>query len=241
MLGRFLEISVHTPDIQESLRFYESLGFVQATVGETWSHHYAVVTDGRLYLGLHARECPPLTVTFVHDNLAQQVAKIRAQDIEFDIERLDSESFNEVAFADPHGLRIAMLEARTFSPPNLEITHRSTCGFFNEIGIPVRDFKLGIEFWESMGFVAMEPESESEPVPRLPLTSSRLNIGLYRTRALRQPVLVFEDADMPERLAMLRERKFTLLDEMPDSLDSSSNAVIAAPEGTRLLLMSETR
>jgi hypothetical protein len=37
-LGRFLEISIATPVIRESLEFYESLGFVQAGVGETWSH-----------------------------------------------------------------------------------------------------------------------------------------------------------------------------------------------------------
>jgi len=33
MLGRFLEVSVHTPDVRASLSFYESIGFVQATVG----------------------------------------------------------------------------------------------------------------------------------------------------------------------------------------------------------------
>ena len=239
MLGRFLEISVHTPDIQESLRFYETLGFSQAVVGETWSHHYAVVTDGRLYLGLHARPCPPLTVTFVHENLLQHVARMRAEGIEFDSEQFDSESFHEASLADPHGVRIAMLEARTFSPPNIEpggqLTWQSTCGYFAELGIPVRDFGLGREFWESMGFVAMD--SENEPFARVPLTSDHLNIGLYRTRALRQPVLTFEDTDMPERLARLRERKFTLLDEMPDSLDAAGNAVLVAPEGTRLLLL----
>ena len=48
-LGRFLEISIHTPVIRESLEFYESLGFVQAAVGETWPHPYAVVTDGTVH------------------------------------------------------------------------------------------------------------------------------------------------------------------------------------------------
>ena len=54
----FLEISVHTPEIQDSLAFYESLGFVQATVGEVWPYPYAVVTDGRLFLGLHGAPVP---------------------------------------------------------------------------------------------------------------------------------------------------------------------------------------
>jgi len=44
VLGRFLEIGVRAPDVPESLAFYESLGFVQASVGDTWSHPYAVVT-----------------------------------------------------------------------------------------------------------------------------------------------------------------------------------------------------
>ena len=30
MLGRFLEVSIHAPDVPASLEFYESLGFVQA-------------------------------------------------------------------------------------------------------------------------------------------------------------------------------------------------------------------
>jgi len=235
VLGRFLEVSIHTPDIQESLRFYESLGFVQTTVGEIWTHPYAVVTDGRLFIGLHGRECPPLALTYVHPNLAQHVARLQSLGIEFNSEHFASDSFHEASFADPHGLRINVLEARTFSPPAIESGQQSTCGYFSELGVPVRDYKMGREFWESLGFVGMEPETE--PLPRLSLTGDHFNVGLYRSRALRQPVLTFEDTDMPERFARLRERKFRLSDEMPDSLDAASNAILIAPEGTRLLLL----
>jgi hypothetical protein len=50
-------------------------------------------------------------------------------------------------------------------------------------------------------------------------------------------VLTFEDSDMTERIARLRERKLQLTDEMPDTLDAATNAVLIAPEGTRLLLL----
>jgi catechol 2,3-dioxygenase-like lactoylglutathione lyase family enzyme len=204
MLGRFLEISLHTPDIQASLAFYESLGFVQATTGETWTHPYAVVTDGRLFLGLHGRECPPLALTYVQPNLSTHAARLHALGIEFNSEHFDIASFNQASFADPHGLRINLLEARTFSPPSIEPGLQSTCGYFAELGVPVRDYQIGREFWESLGFVGMEPETE--PLPRLSLTSDHLNVALYRSRALRQPVLTFEDADMAERIARLREK-----------------------------------
>lgn len=236
MLGRFLEISLHTPEIQESLRFYERLGFVQAPVGETWTHPYAVVTDGHLYIGLHGKKIPPMALTFVQPDVALHAERMRGMGIEFDSEHFDNEQFHEAAFADPHGMHINLLEARTFSPPDVAPGHRSTCGYFSEVGIPVRDYTIGREFWENLGFVALE--ANDEPFARTSLMSNYLNIGLYRSRALRQPVLTFEDTDMPERLARLRELQLPLVDDMPDSLDANSNAVLIAPEGTRLLLLS---
>jgi hypothetical protein len=43
---------------------------------------------------------------------------------------------------------------------------------------------------------------------------------------------------MPQRLARLREQDIKVSDEMPDTLDDSSNGILIAPEGTRLLLLS---
>ena len=99
----------------------------------------------------------------------------------------------------------------------------------------MRDYTIGKEFWEALGFVALD--AVNDPFPHTTLTGSHLNLGLYRTRALRQPVLTFEDEHMAERLGRLREKKFTLSDEMPDSLDAATNGVLIAPEGTRLLLL----
>lgn len=233
MLGRFLEISLHTPDIQASLEFYESLGFRQAPVGEAWPYPYAVITDGRLILGLHGAVVRAPALTFVLPDLAHGIERLRERGIQFDQERIGADVFNQATFTDPHGISVNLLEARTFSP--IADQSPTTCGYFVELGIPVRDAQAGREFWEPLGFVAME--EVLLPFARTALTSDHLNLGLYRTRAFRQPSLTFEDADMLERLARLRERGFKLLDEMPDSLDDSTNAILVAPEGTRLLLM----
>ena len=233
MLGRFLEISLHAPDIRESLEFYESLGFVQAPVGETWPYPYAVITDGRLFLGLHGAVVRSPALTFVLPNLARGIEALKQRGVHFDQERIGEDVFNQATFTDPTGQCIQLLEARTFSP--VDHVGTSTCGYFVEYGIPVKDTVASRDFWEPLGFVAME--EESLPFPYTPLTSDLLNLGLYRTRALRQPTLTFEDRDMPERLARLRERRFKLADDMPDSLDEHENAVLQAPEGTRLLLL----
>lgn len=235
MLERFLEISVHAPAIQESLEFYESLGFVQAMVGETWPHPYAVVTDGRLFIGLHGSVIRSPALTFVLPDLARGVEQLKELGVQFDQERLGADIFHQAVFRDPSGLSVNLLEARTFSPPQLDAARTTTCGYFSEFGVPMREPDAARKFWEPLGFVALE--EETRPFARTTLTSDRLNLAVYRTRAFRQPLLTFEDGEMRERIARLRERGFTLSDEMPDSLDESTNAVLIAPEGTRLLLL----
>lgn len=234
-IGRFLEISVYAPEIRESLAFYESLGFEQALVGEVWPYPYAVVTDGRLYIGLHAQRIREPTLTFVLPNMRSRLEELESLGIEFDELQIATDVFNHASFVDPTGQRVSLVEARTFSPPAIEAHRTTTCGYFAEYGIPVREPDAARAFWEPLGFVAMD--EELHPFPHTDLTSNHLNMAFYRSRALRQPVLTFQDEDMRERLSRLRERGFALSDEMPDSLDGRSNAVLIAPEGTRLLLL----
>ncbi len=235
MLGRFLEISMATDDVLASLAFYESLGFVSVPTNEIRAYPYAVITDGRLFLGLHQQLAHSPSLSFVQADLAAHRHRLHAAGIILDHEYLSQDSFNEVTFHDPTGLHVKLLEARTFSPPDIAVTYSSSCGYFAELGIPVKEFDASRTFWESLDFVALD--EQTQPFSRQTLTSHHLNLGLHRSRALRHPTLVFEDPDMRERISHLKERGFVLSDEMPDTMDEHSNAVLIAPEGTRLLLM----
>ncbi len=233
MLGRFLEISVRSSDIPESLAFYESLGFVQASVGDTWSHPYAVITDGRLHLGLHAREFESPALTWVRPDLALHVANLRALGVEFMVERLGEDALHEVGFADPSGQMITLLEARTFSPPALAPTHATQLGYFEEFGLPTADLGRATAFWDALGFVAFDPVRM--PFTKVVAAGRDLNVGLYDVD-LRNPVLTFSDPAMPERIAALREQGHRFVGRLPRGMNPRENAVLEAPEGTWLLL-----
>jgi hypothetical protein len=166
------------------------------------------------------------------------VSRLKERGVEFEEERFGDEVFNQARLRDPGGLSVVLLEARTFSPPQLDAPIESACGYFSELGIPAHSATDAPTFWESLGFVALD--EEAQPFPRTPLVSDGLDLALYRTRALRQPVLTFEGNDMSQRLTLLRARGVQMSDEMPDTLDESRNGVLIAPEGTRLLLLSAT-
>jgi len=233
VLGRFLEISVRATDIPESLAFYESLGFAQASVGDTWSHPYAVITDGRLHLGLHAREFESPALTWVQPDLARHVPRLQSLGVEFSVERLGEDSLHEVGFVDPSGQMITLLEARTFSPPAVAPTHATQLGYFEEFGVPTNDLERAAAFWDALGFVAFDPVRE--PFTKVVAAGRDLNVGLYDVD-LRHPVLTFSDPAMPERIAALRDQGYRFVERLPRGMNPRENALLEAPEGTWLLL-----
>jgi catechol 2,3-dioxygenase-like lactoylglutathione lyase family enzyme len=235
VLGRFHEISLETADIRESVVFYERLGFTHAQSNDTWTHPYGVLTDGRLFLGLHQRRFASPALTFVHAGIARHATDLEARGITLDLRNTGDDIFNEVGFRDPTGQHVLVLEARTYSPVTRRPEETSLCGYFTEYSVPAADFEVAKNFWEPLGFVATE--EPDAPYAHLPLTSDHLDLAFHRPRTLERPMLVFRDPGMRERLARLRELGLKESGELPRGLPGAANALIEAPEGTALLLL----
>jgi hypothetical protein len=234
MIGRFLEVSVHAPDPLASLEFYEALGFSQAVTGEAWPYPYAVVTDGRLGIGLHQHELPQSPMlSFVLPDLQRHLHALERLGIDILNRRLGSDVFNEATIATPGGQLLRLLEARTFSPSQRKPGETSRLGWFEGFALPVADPKAVEQFWEKVGFV---PTGENqEPVAHTELISDSLNIALLAAGLLKRPALLFTDADMSTRIRALADKGIELA-HPPGGLDPALHAVLVAPEGTQLLL-----
>ena len=237
MLGRFHEISIQTKDIRASVEFYERLGFSQAETGETWTHPYGVLTDGRIFLGLHQIAFDSPALSFVHADVARYAAQLAAQGVKLVYQRIAEHEFHTVGLKDPTGQMLVVLEARTYSPLLRGPERTPLCGYFEEYSIPSTDFAQARTFWEPLGFVATE-ETE-QPYLHLPLTSDHLDIAFHRPRTLDRPMLVFRDRGMRERLAQLRDLEIGTWLAPPAGLDAKTNAILEAPEGTALLFLDE--
>lgn len=235
MIGRFLEFSVHAPEVLASLEFYERLGFEQASTGEAWPYPYAVVTDGRIGIGLHGQELPasPL-LSFVLPDLLHRLASLESQGFEIGERRLGADVFNHAELGAPGGHTVRLLEARTFSPVHRSPGATSRLGWFEEIALPVPDRAEAAHGWEQLGFV---PTGEAaDPYPRTGLTSDDLSLSLVTPASFAAPALVFTHAAMGERIQALRDAGFAFSRRPPAGLDPACNAVLVAPEGTQILL-----
>ena len=234
MIGKFLEIGIHTRDIKESLDCYEALGFHQATVGEAWEHPYAVVSDGHLCLGLHRRDIPSPWVTFVRPALTEHIDRLEEHGVEIEFRSTGDERFNEAGFFDPDGLSILLVEARTFSP-SVPGEGFSLLGEFLELSSPVRNVEFTRDYWQQMGWSPMD-EAE-EPVRRVTMRADGMTAGFYESRRLRQAVLIFAGRDMDARLAALESLGFKTGQGIPDVAGERRSATLETPEGMTILLI----
>ena len=235
MLGKFHEISVATADIAVSVAFYEQLGFTHCGTTDTWQHPYGVMTDGKLFLGLHQFKFPSPTLTYVHANVAAHAHTVEKLGIEVAWKRVGDDAFNEFGFLDPSGQTVRVQEAPTHFASPRERGASSLCGDFAEFSFPAPEFQPLREFWEPLGFVALD-ESET-PYLRMSMTSDYIDLAVHRPRTLDQPMLVFVAPDMGERIERLRALGCEMSANLPRGLDPRHSALLEAPEGTSLLLI----
>jgi catechol 2,3-dioxygenase-like lactoylglutathione lyase family enzyme len=234
LLGRFLEFSLATPDIQASIDFYTRLGFSPAEVGEAWPYPYAVMTDGRICLGLHQAAIPAPSMTFVKPGLLRYLETLEGLGTAFEFRHLGNDVFNEVGWLDPSGHLVRLIEARTFSPSKRLATDTSHCGYFAEIALPAPNPEAAKAYWEQLGFVGIDEFDDR--LPHVSCTSDYVDLGLYDPAHLRRSTLRFDVDDVGGTLARLAELGISPGGEIPRPLRQVPAAVLIAPEGTPILL-----
>lgn len=233
MLGKYLEFSVHAPDVLESLGFYKALGFVELETNDVWSHRYAVVTDGDICIGLHDRVFDAPALTFVQQDLARHARSMSDHGFDFTFLRIDEDVFNELGFADRDGHMISLVEARTFSAAPDDLEH-SSCGSWFELTLPVRDTMHAGRFWAPLAPTLLQ--LREEPTTHMRFDAGGIALGLSESIALSGPALSFKCHDR-DRLEALVERHGIKCERHPGF--EGAFKVIVAPEGTKIYLFEE--
>jgi hypothetical protein len=232
-IGRFLEFSVQTPNILESLGFYKSLGFTELESNDVYSHKYAIVSDGELNIGLHDTEFDSPAVTFVQQDLAQHARSMTKHGYDFDYLRLDEDVFNELGFRDLDGHAVTMVEARTFHLKE-EAENDSACGNWFELTLPVRDTVRAARFWAPIAPMLLQ--MREEPTIHMRFDATGVALGLSESIALKAPSLCFRSPERHTLMALLDQGDFQY-EQFPGF--EGAFVGITAPEGTMLYAFDE--
>ena len=232
-VGRFLEFSIRTPDILESLHFYKTLGFVELQIGDMWPHKYAVVSDGELNIGLHDRDFDGPAITFVQQDIARHAISMADHGFEFSYMQLDEDAFNELRFPDRDGHSVMMLEARTFHRSE-DAENDSLCGGWFELTLPVKDAVRAAGFWAPIAPTLLE--MREEPTTHMRFEADGVPLGLSESIAVKSPSLCFRCPDRHGLMGLLEQHGLPF-EKFPGF--EGAFVAITAPEGTTLYAFEE--
>ncbi len=233
LLGRFLEFSIPTTDIIQSLGFYKLLGFQELETGDAWSHKYIVISDGELNIGLHDGKFEGPALTFVHQDLARQARSMSDHGFDFQYLKVGEDVFNELGFLDSDKNMITMIEARTFALAD-DDADNSLCGRWFEISLSVKDAMRAARFWAPLA-----PELlrlREEPTTHMRFNAAEMSLGLSESIALNGPSLCFRCDDKDAVWTAIAQHGFTFK-EFPGF--EGAFMALQAPEGTMLYLFKE--
>jgi hypothetical protein len=152
MLGQLLEFAVHAPRSQATLDLYEALGFQSLPVAEIPGAPFAAMWDGRATIGLYDAEIDGIVPTFARPHLKAHARALRQLGVALESEELSADRFNRIAFRDPCGSLVTLVEARTFSPAPRATAHVCALGAFLEWSVATSSVEESEAFWTALGF-----------------------------------------------------------------------------------------
>lgn len=230
MPGRALEIALATDDIRRSFEYWTRLGLGSALTGDIWPWPYGVLTAPRLSLALHATQLPSPQVVLVRPDIAGLLPLLEERGVEISDVRLGGEQFNELHFADPAGLPVRVIEARTFSPT--EARADSLLGTFDAASWPTSDPEAVSAFWERL-HTDCAPFDADWATLRADLGGQR--VAWHSPRIANEPLLVFRHPD----LQTLRDRLEALGIRPPARRLGLARAhvLLESPEGQKIAIL----
>lgn len=232
MLGQFLEFSIAARPLAPSAAFFAALGFRAAETTDTLGHPYAAYFDDSVTFGLHERDAASPALTFVRPDLKHYVRGLRRLRIELDEVKLADDEFNRVAFRDPTGQTVVLLEARTFTPGRWEPHDVNVSGTFLEYSVPAEDLTAARAFWEALG---LTPIAEGDaPHAFVRLAGHGLVLGLHAMHF--QPGFAFLAPQLETRVEFLKAKGCAPRPGAPAVAPRDKRASLSTPEGTTLYL-----
>ena len=223
-LGTYVEVKLKSKNIDQSMSFYEYLGFRK--IGDD------VMTDGSINIRMSNENftSPTLSYMGTQDDMMQAIFKNQKQSAS-KVENAEFKSLNGLT------IRINRDKSKVKMPAGTPVnrTPISRLGKFGEFSIPVKDVTKGVLFWAKLGF---EPLHIGKiPYPYCIMSDGLIVVGLHQTNDFRDFTITYFAEDMGARVNMLTGDGLEL-HPMKSEADAThyENGWFLSPDGQQFFL-----
>ena len=243
ILGEVTAITITSPDPEQSLAWYQKLGF-SLVMRADWPFPWIQVSDGVLLIMLRKDPKPYIALTYYVKDIANVTTDLEKKGIKFDHKPKKSDMIKRYLLQSPDGLNISLVSiVDGFSqPPGPGMLHmkpedyfkpekypNKTAGLFGEFAHPVADLGKSIEFWQKLGFKAIS--KFTTPYSWAIISVGLSVVGLHQTSNFTYPAITYFASDMADKIAGLKKdglKNYTA--------QGASNAILTTPEQQHVFL-----
>lgn len=242
-LGEVTAITITSPDLNESLKYYQKLGFAELFRAD-FPFPWIQVTDGALLIMLRQDKNPYIALTYYTKEIDKVVADLKQVGISlmamptpdkmiqrFLISTDEGHNITLVSyvegFAQPSGTTMLTMRPQDFSNPDKYVN--KTCGMFGEFAYPVKNLDNSISFWEKLGYKSLS--KKASPYPWAILSDGLGIVGLHQTNNFSVPTITFFASDMKDKIGQLKNSGLNNFIE-----SGNNNTVLTTPEQQKINL-----
>jgi len=243
VLGEITALTITSPDLENSLAYYQKLGFSEVLRAD-WPFPWIQVSDGALLIMLRQDAAPYIALTYYVKDVNKVSTNLRKKGIRFDREPRKTDMIKRYMFISPDGLNISLVSmvdgfTRPPGPGMLQMEQKDyfkpekyvnkKCGLFGELAHPVADLDKSLEFWQLLGFTAVS--KFSSPYPWAIISDGLSIVGLHQSTHFTFPAITYFAADMEDKIIALKKEGLKDYTEK-----GPSEIVLTTPEQQHIFL-----
>lgn len=165
ILGEITAFTITSPDVEQSLAYYQRLGFKEVFRAD-WPFPWIQVSDGVLLIMLRQDDTPYIALTYYVKDIDKVIAYLLSKGVEFTYMARPGDMIKRYVLQTPDGLNVSLVNVMEgFAQPpgpgmlqmpqqdyfNPEKYVNKVCGLYGEFAHPVADLDTSIKFWEVLG------------------------------------------------------------------------------------------
>lgn len=246
VLGEVTAITITSPDLEQSLAFYQKLGFSEI-MRMDFPFPWIQISDGALLMMIRKDNNPYIALTYYVKNIDNAVKIAEDAGIAFTEKPKPEDIVKRYLFQSPDGFYISLVSipdgfTQPKGPTMLTMPQEDyftpekyvnkTCGMFGEYAQPVTDLDVSIAFWGKLGFLALT--RYGQPRPWSILSDGLAVVGLHQTTEFTQPTITYFAKDMKEKIEQLKANGLTNFVEVA----GAANITLTTPEQQKFNLYS---
>lgn len=231
-LGKIVQITIGGVNLEDSLPFYEKLGFKIVAQNEE-PFPWVQITDGLILITLNEDMMPYTGLTYFADDMADRIKALEEKGIVFEMKTVKDNEFFDAVLLDTEMNTIKLINydiTKIFQP---EGQSNVVCGEFGELSILCEDVPKAMEFYKKLGFHVLQ-ENLSD-APWVSLHDGIMGIGLYSAEVINHyfssPAITYFAPDMGKRIQKMRDLEIDFHEEISNSDEVVNEVVVLSPEG----------